>query len=248
MCEKFHEHGFDFYAVDLRKYGRSLLPHQKPNYYEEITAFIKAIESNSSDDIYLLGHSTGGLIASCYMNYGEKRNDIKALVLNAPFLDMRESCLVTMMRYHFAKLGSAIKKDGKKDNAISSVYGESLHKDYYGEWDFNLAWKPIDGFPAYFKWFIAIVDAQRSLKGSHITVPVLLLHSSKSFKSKKYSPEVQQADVVLDIEDMKRIGPNLGNKVQLISIDNGQHDLFLSTKKVRERAFEEMFSWLKFQE
>ncbi len=255
MCEKFHEHGFDFYAVDLRKYGRSLLPHQKPNYcedaseyYEEITASIKAIQSNSSDDIYLLGHSTGGLIASCYMNCGEKKNDIKALVLNSPFLDMREPFIVTKMNYGLAEFVSVIKKDCKRDKAISPVYAESIHKDYHGEWDFNLAWKPINGFPAYFKWFVAIVDAQRSLKKSHIKVPILLLHSSKSFEPKKYSPKAKQADIVLDIEDMKRIGPNLGNKVQLISIDNGQHDLFLSAKEVRERAFEEMFSWLKPQE
>ena len=28
MAERFNQHGFDFYALDLRKYGRSILPHQ----------------------------------------------------------------------------------------------------------------------------------------------------------------------------------------------------------------------------
>ena len=31
MAERFNQQGFDFYALDLRKYGRSILPHQ--NYY-----------------------------------------------------------------------------------------------------------------------------------------------------------------------------------------------------------------------
>ena len=74
------------------------------------------------------------------------------------------------------------------------------------------------------------------------------MHSSKSFKPRKYSPEEKQADIVLDIEDMKRVGPNLGGKVRLIAIDNGQHDLFLSRKEVRDIAFEEMFSWLESKE
>ncbi|EMH0102058.1 alpha/beta hydrolase, partial [Acinetobacter baumannii] len=28
MAEQFNAHGYDFYALDLRKYGRSKLPHQ----------------------------------------------------------------------------------------------------------------------------------------------------------------------------------------------------------------------------
>lgn len=28
MAEQFNLHGYDFYALDLRKYGRSYLPHQ----------------------------------------------------------------------------------------------------------------------------------------------------------------------------------------------------------------------------
>ena len=29
--------GYDFYALDLRKYGRSILPHQTPNYVSDLT-------------------------------------------------------------------------------------------------------------------------------------------------------------------------------------------------------------------
>ena len=86
MAEKFIENGFDFYALDLRKYGRSMMPHQHPNYckdtneyFEEITIAIKQLHASSKWKSLLLGHSTGGLIASNYMNDGEAKDLIKAL-------------------------------------------------------------------------------------------------------------------------------------------------------------------------
>ena len=93
VCEEFINNDFDFYALDLRKYGRSLLEHQRPNfcldieeYFEEITIAIRQINKTGNSLIHLLGHSTGGLIASSYMNYGKEKSSIKSLILNSPFL------------------------------------------------------------------------------------------------------------------------------------------------------------------
>ena len=59
--------GYDFYALDLRKYGRSLLPHQTPNYttdlhdyFPELDAAWERIGAGHSH-VVLSGHSTGGL-------------------------------------------------------------------------------------------------------------------------------------------------------------------------------------------
>ena len=51
-------------------------------------------------------------------------------------------------------------------------------------------------------------------------------------------------DIVLNIEDIKRVRKRLGNRVTLFKIDNAQHDIFLSSKIVREDGFKKMFSWL----
>jgi alpha-beta hydrolase superfamily lysophospholipase len=97
VCEKFINNDFDFYALDLRKYGRSILEHQRPNfcfdieeYFEEITIAIRQINKTSNALIHLLGHSTGGLIASSYMNDGKEKSSIKSLILNSPFLDFNQ--------------------------------------------------------------------------------------------------------------------------------------------------------------
>ncbi|MEI6865389.1 alpha/beta hydrolase [Flavicella sp.] len=251
VAQEFHKNEFDFFALDLRRYGRSLLAHQKPNYcsnieeyFEEITAAINIIKQ-SCTKIYLLGHSTGGLIGSCYMNTGELKNSIAGLILNSPFFDLAQPKFFTKLLYYIVKPLAFIFPNGNVSNGLSAIYASSLHKDYNGEWDFNLDWKPIQGYPIYFKWFVAIVDAQRSLRKSDIQVPVLLLHSKKSFLLKKNSDEVKVSDTVLNIEDMKNIGSVLGDDVTIIAIENALHDVFLSARTVRETAFLEMFNWLE---
>jgi len=69
MSERFAAEGYAFYALDLRKHGRSLLPHQHPcfckdlsEYYDDISRALAEIGA----DVLLAGHSTGGLICSLY--------------------------------------------------------------------------------------------------------------------------------------------------------------------------------------
>lgn len=250
LGEKFNLLNFDFYALDLRKHGRSLMPHQHPNYcrnieeyFEEISIVIREIKSESTS-VFLLAHSTGGLTASCYMNYGKERNLIDGLILNSPFLDFNLSKIEKPISKFIANLIGKLSNYTKIEGALSPIYAKSLHKDYYGEWEFNLKWKPINGFPTYFKWLSAVARAQKSLKKSNIKVPILIMHSSGSIKTKKFSKEAMTNDIVLNIEDIKRVGRKLGNKITMLKIDNAQHDIFLSPKVVRDVGFDKMFSWL----
>ncbi len=245
------EHDVDFFALDLRKYGRSLLPHQHPNfcinieeYFEEISIALHQIAGEQNTEITLLGHSTGGLIAASYMNDGQEKTLVKNVVLNSPFLDFYLPIGLKKIGLNTARMGSKIVPYGKLNNGLPPSYPESLHQDYFGEWAFNLDWKPIQGFPTFFKWVLAIHAAQQKLRLSKITVPILLLHSHRSLKMVKFHENAHSADIVLDVEHMKNLGSNLSNDVTRIEIQNGMHDLFLSKKSVREKAFEEMFQWL----
>ena len=73
------------------------------------------------------------------------------------------------------------------------------------------------------------------------------MRSSGSIKPKKHSLDAMNNDIVLNIDDIKRVGENLGNNVTLMEIDNAIHDIFLSQKLVREEAFNKMIFWLKSQ-
>lgn len=251
LGEEFNANNFDFYALDLRKYGRSLLPHQHPNYckdlyeyFEEIGIAIRQIYNQSNGEVFLLGHSTGGLIASLYMNDGKEKNLIKALILNSPFLDFNQTNLEKTAVYLLTKPLATLFPYSKVNGTLSPAYVESIHENFYGEWNFNLTWKPLKGFPAYFPWILAVRNGHKRLNSSNIDVPVLVLHSNRSDKLSTYSEVAKQQDIVLNVEDIKRVGAKLGNRVTLLEIKNALHDVFLSSKEVREIVCQELFDWI----
>ncbi len=253
VAQKFIENDFDFYALDLRKYGRSWLPHQRENYcksiteyFEEITMVIHQIYQKNKAPIYLLGHSTGGLIASNYANFGKQKNKITGLILNAPFLDFYDSKFQKKANLIACNALSFFSDYAYIKNILSPVYVESIHQNFEGEWNFNLRWKYMKGFPTYLKWVLAINEAHEKLKNhSNITVPVLIIHSSSSTKLSKFSEKAMKNDIVLDVEDIKQRGAKLGNQITFLEIKDAIHDVFLSKKEVRKKAFEGMFEWLK---
>lgn len=252
LAEEFHKHNYDFYALELRKYGHSLLSHQHPNYcksiteyYEEISIAIQSIYRKCQIKIVLMGHSTGGLIVSLYMNNGREKNLVQSMILNSPFFELNMPFAIRKLLPILAKIAVVFNPYSKISNVISSVYGQSLHKDYYGEWDYNLQWKPLKGFPGYFAWLLAIVEAQKQIQNkSSIKVPVLVLFSSKSIFLPKYNSKAQVADTVLNVKHIASIGMKLGDKVTLKAIKNGLHDLFLSNLETRNFAFEVLFKWM----
>ena len=98
MGDSIAQHGIDFYALDLRKYGRSILPHQDAfevrdlrEYYEELGAALKIIREEGAEEIYLMAHSTGGLITSLYLADTKNQDSIRAFILNSPFFDFNFS-------------------------------------------------------------------------------------------------------------------------------------------------------------
>ena len=44
-AEWWNARGYDFYALDLRKYGRSLLEHQTPNYVEDLREYFPDLDA-----------------------------------------------------------------------------------------------------------------------------------------------------------------------------------------------------------
>jgi alpha-beta hydrolase superfamily lysophospholipase len=72
--------GISFYALDLRKHGRSLLPHQTAclclslrEYYPEIDAAVGIIKREGYEQVLVSGHSTGGLVVSLWAAEDEHR-------------------------------------------------------------------------------------------------------------------------------------------------------------------------------
>ncbi len=252
LAEFFTSEGFDFYALDLRKYGRSLLPHQKPNfcldiaeYYAEIDAALKIIrEEDGHDTVLLNGHSTGGLIAALYADRVRGKGLLQGVFLNSPFLEFNEPWLKLKLVGPIARFLGRVAPSAVIASGLGPVYGSTIHADHQGEWHYDLAWKPLNTFKVYAGWFRAIARGhKRAQRGLAIDVPVLLAASARSYRG-KLSEAAHRADAVLNVAHMIRFGPGLGRDVTVVQIEGGLHDLALSAPAVRQTLFDQVSWWL----
>ena len=52
------------------------------------------------------------------------------------------------------------------------------------------------------------------------------------------------SDIVLNVQDIQKYGEKLGGKVTRDTIHNGTHDLILSQKPYRDKAYQTIFEWM----
>ncbi|MFB4318512.1 alpha/beta hydrolase [Actinomadura sp. 21ATH] len=253
LADFYVERGYDFYALDLRKYGRSLRPHQTPNfvrsltdYFPEIDEAVRIVREEDGHDVLLLnGHSTGGLVAALWADRMKGRGLVDGLFLNSPFLDINEPLVMRKAGAGLARMLGRRFPAAKLPAGVSDLYPRSIHRDHEGEWDFDLEWKPLLGFPVRAGWLAAVRRGQlRVHAGLGIDVPVLVMASERSVKPKPGVADLSSADAVLDVEHMARWAPRLGRHVTLVRIEGGLHDLVLSAKPARDQVFAELDRWM----
>jgi alpha-beta hydrolase superfamily lysophospholipase len=241
------ERGYDFYAIDLRKYGRSIRDHQTPNFVADIReyfaeldeAWTRVAERDNHGHIVLSAHSTGGLTGSLWAN--ERKHQLAGMVLNSPWFDMQGPLWLRTVGTQVVKQIGARRPMREIPRNISGLYGRSLHKDYEGEWEFNLGWKPVQSWPVYAGWLAAIRRAHDELhRGLDIRCPVLVLTSGATVYPPEMGEEVHGHDIVLEVEQIRRWAPAVGRHVTLVSIDGARHDVTLSRGPVRKQVYLEL--------
>jgi len=229
MAERFALEGYAFHALDLRKHGRSLRPHQHANFCKDLAEYhadiTRAIDEIGAP-VLLAGHSTGGLVTSLYAHAGERRGEVRALWLNSPFFDWKLPDMRRMQLDFAAALGCFF-PFLKVPRRLPPGYTQGLLAD----WEFDTRLKPVEGFPLYFGWIGAINDAHAKVhRGLEIGCPVLSMHSD-------------EADLVLDWRHIARWSRSLGPQVAVLAFPGGAHDLVLSRREIREEVFRQLFAW-----
>jgi alpha-beta hydrolase superfamily lysophospholipase len=253
LADFYVERGFDFYALDLRKYGRSLRPHQTPNfvrslsdYFPEIDEAVRIVREEDGHEVLLLnGHSTGGLVACLWADRVKGRGLVDGIFLNSPFLDINEPLVMRKVGAGLARMLGRRFPSARLPAGVSDLYPRSLHRDHDGEWEFDLEWKPLLGFPVRAAWLAAVRRGQLRLHaGLGVDVPVLVMASDRSVRPKPGVADLTSADAVLNVEHMARWAPRIGRHVTLVRIQGGIHDLVLSAKPAREQVFGELDRWM----
>lgn len=242
-------HGYDFHALDLRKHGRSIRPHQTPNYVEDVSAYFEeldaawAIVSATTDRVVLSAHSTGGLILPLWAD--ARGVPASAMVLNSPWFDLRGSALLRTVGTKVIDVVGARQPKRMIPREVNGFYTRSLHRDHEGEWEFNLDWKPVQSWPVYAGWLRAIRRGHAQLQaGLSLPFPVLVLSSARTSAPVEMGDDVHGTDIVLDVRQIRRWAGVLGTHVTSIAIEGARHDVTLSLPAVRARVYDELDRWM----
>jgi alpha-beta hydrolase superfamily lysophospholipase len=248
-----NDSGYNFYAVDLRRYGRSKEPWQYPynirdmrEYFADIDSALSQIRRDGNSDITLSGHSTGGLTVLYYAAERGDKCGVDRVVTDSPFLEWNYSPFMRNIAVPAVGFLGKIFKNSKIKQSHCDGYGYSLLKQYHGQWEYDTDWKMIYSPPVTFSWIGAINAAQNKLmkKRANICVPILVMHSSRKIEGCAWTPEFQTGDAVLDPAMIKQRGSRLGHERMVCRIDSGLHDLILSEPGPRQAAYDTIFHFL----
>ena len=247
------ERGHAMYALDLRKYGRSLRPHQSATYVADLGDYFAELDAaweritvrDGHRQVVLSGHSTGGLVVALWAD-DRRPPELAGLLLNSPWLDLQGKA---WMRSPVAN--RMIEEAGRRrplqelPRDVSGYYGRSLHRDHEGEWDFDLTWKPVESFPVRFGWLRAVRQGHARLQaGLDVPAPVLVLSSDRTGRPTGMDEDVFSTDIVLDVEQIRRWSVAVGRHVTYAAVPGAVHDVVLSRSEPRARAYDEIGRWL----
>jgi alpha-beta hydrolase superfamily lysophospholipase len=250
-AEWWAERGYDFYALDLRKYGRSLRPHQTPNYvgdlkehFDEIEeAWHRVVGRDGHDHVVISAHSTGGLIVGLWANAFQPEQ-LAGMVLNSPWTDLAGGALLRAASTSVLNQVGVRQPMREIKRQVTGFYARSLHHEHEGEWDFDLLWKPVQSFTVYAGWLRAIRNGHAELhRGLDVPCPVLVLSSGRSSTPAEMDDDVHGTDIVLDVAQIRHWATSFGAHVTYVAVEGARHDVVLSRPGARDKVYKEIETW-----
>ncbi|MEJ6488648.1 alpha/beta fold hydrolase [Leucobacter sp. USCH14] len=270
MARFWTDRGARFYALDLRKYGRSLRDGQTPGYIQDLGEYDLEIglaldsighpeagaESASSREsappvggrqrrLVLFGHSTGGLILSLWASTHSGRAD--ALVLNSPWLEFQLTGAGRQMLAPLLDLGARFNLRDSAPQFDAGLYSRAQRevgpKDELDAIDER--WRPTRSHPVLTAWLRAILTGHaRVSRGLAIDAPILMLLSARSAVPWRWDDALTSADTVLEVEEIAKASLRLGSSLTIERLEGALHDVFLSRDSVRAEAYRRLDRWI----
>ncbi|WP_343287225.1 alpha/beta hydrolase [Gordonia sp. SID5947] len=264
LADFFHERGYAFYALDLRKCGRSLGPDHTAHfttdlrqYDEELGRALDVVVAETEADgrtarVIVAAHSTGGLITPLWLDRlrteaPARHAHVSGLLLNSPWFDLQGSPVLRSLPVSLVLRGvAAARPKTVIPQELSEGYGRSIHETTGGEWAYDLSLKPMGGFPVTFGFLTAVRRGHARLhRGIDVGVASLVLRSDKTLFDRGHGAGVDNADVVLDVRHMTRWSGCLGDRVSVAPVTDARHDVFLSVEHARIQAYREVDAWMR---
>lgn len=244
--------GADFYALDLRKYGRSLRAGQTPGYIDDLRTYYEDINAalgimgthNNGRRLVPVGHSTGGLTLTLWASEHHRKSS--ALILNSPWLEFQTGAA---SRHAIAPLVKAHALMKPKDSYPETDFGfYTRAQDELGvlpKKGYREDWRPAHGFPTRPGWLNAIFAAQdRVQQGVTLDCAALVLLSAKSTSPVTWEDSMKNTDSVLTVADIASSATHIHPQVTISRIPGALHDVFISNEPARAEAFQAVRHWM----
>jgi alpha-beta hydrolase superfamily lysophospholipase len=256
LAEHFAAQGYRFFALDLRKCGRSRARGQTPHfvtdlryYDQELDEALRIVSAEvSGGGVVLAAHSTGGLVLPLWLDRLQRRPGgsasagVSGLILNSPWFDLQGPSYLRNVGTAAIDVLGRVRPHSAVPGRKLDTYGVSLQN---GGWSYDLDMKPLTGFPIRFGWLRAVrIGHARLHRGLDVGVPSLILRSGASRFAPKYDATIDTVDAVLDVRQIARWAGCLGDRTTIVPIAGARHDVFLSTPGPLAAAFRELDLWL----
>ncbi len=260
--------GARFYALDLRRYGRSLRGGQTPGYIDsledydvDIAAALRAM-GHAADPagqappaepdtraggrkLVLMGHSTGGLTLTLWAARHPRR--AHAVVLNSPWLELQLGTLGRQALAPLVDMRARLDPRGTQPAVDFGFYTRaqdeigSLPQDEH-----RGLWRPDRGFPTAPGWLSAVMEGHRRIAaGVDVGCPAMVLLSAGSTTPLSWKESMTSTDSVLVVDDIARASTRIGELVTIARVDGAIHAVFLSRAAPRAIAYDALDRWAR---
>ncbi|GAA2532226.1 alpha/beta hydrolase [Microbacterium mitrae] len=257
LAQFWTDRGANFYALDLRKYGRSLRPGQTPGFITDLTTYdediaaalaamgFKTDRARADRRLVLMGHSTGGLTLSLWA--ARHAGVASAVVLNSPWLELQITGITRQAVAAFLQLTAKVRPMDVGPQVDLGFYSRAQREVAVADdaYEINLDWRPERTMPVHAGWLNAIVTGQHTVEaGLGIDVPVCVMLSQRTWIGVRWSAEALTSDTVLVVDDIAKASLKLGRSVTIERIDGALHDVFLSNRAARDDAYATLGRWV----
>jgi alpha-beta hydrolase superfamily lysophospholipase len=257
LARFWNSRGARFYALDLRRYGRSLRDGEQPGYVDslddydiDIEAALAAMGHGTAADassrrrLVLLGHSTGGLTLTLWAARHPGR--ASALVLNSPWLELQVGAIGRQALAPIVEMRARIDPRGTQPAVDLGFYTRAQNEiGSLPAGKERAAWRPDRGFPTAPGWLAAVLNGHRRVAaGVEVDCPAFAVLSAHSTPALTWRESMTSTDSVLVVDDIARAATRIGRLVTVARIDGAIHDVFLSRPAPRAAAYQALDRWL----
>ncbi len=254
--------GARFYALDLRRYGRSLRDGQVPGYIDslddydvDIAAALRAMGHEPADGsadaprrgrrLVLMGHSTGGLTLALWAARHAGR--AHAIVLNSPWLELQLGALGRQALAPLVDMRARLDPRGAQPAVDFGFYTRAQEEiGSLPSSDDRGAWRPARGFATAPAWLSAVMDGHRRIAaGVDVACPAMVLLSTTSTSPLSWKESMTSSDSVLVVDEIARAATRIGRLVTIARVEGAIHDVFLSRPQPRAAAYDALERWIQ---